>query len=100
MIYDNIIFSRKTHEEVVNILNIIHMYKHALKHVNLDKLDLSFSQNVPNNHKVLVQGRIGVTTVKTLNKHLGLPTIIVKPIKIVFLAYMIASTLRCWGVTY
>lgn len=63
---DCIIFSRVTKQEVSTILNILHAYESAsCQRVNFDKIELSFSQNVPDRSNSLVQEQISVTAIKS-----------------------------------
>ncbi|XP_058733863.1 uncharacterized protein LOC131605533 [Vicia villosa] len=52
--------------------------------VNLDKSEASFSQNVCEEDKVLIRSRMGVKTVTSHSKYLGLPVVLGRSKKEVF----------------
>lgn len=76
---DNIIFFRASIEEANIVYDIIHSYKKASEQrVNLDKMDLSLSQNVLDSVKTMIQQRIGVTILESPHKYFGQATLIDK----------------------
>lgn len=74
---DSIIFSRASMHEIIRIKQILHNYEVASgQKINFKKSKLSFSHNVPDQMKNLLNQEMGVQTVKQHSKYLGLPTII------------------------
>ncbi|XP_057419184.1 uncharacterized mitochondrial protein AtMg00310-like [Lotus japonicus] len=72
-------------DEALSVMNTIRTYERASGQlVNLDKSEVMFSQNVPDNQKVMIRERMCVKAVATHDKYLGLPTIIGKSKKQVF----------------
>lgn len=66
---DLIIFARAMVQEVDHILSCINTYENAFgQRVNLDKIELTFSQNVPNNIQTIIQDRMGVKVVGSSEK--------------------------------
>ncbi|MEX5533340.1 hypothetical protein, partial [Pseudomonas syringae] len=61
---DSLIFSRATKEEADCLMNAIRDYERASGQlVNLDKSEISFSRNVPQNMMEMIRDRMGVKAV-------------------------------------
>jgi hypothetical protein len=73
---DSLLFARANIAEAEVILNVLAEYQIASgQMVNLDKSEVSFSQNVRIEDKDLIRNRMGVKTVDTHSKYLGLPVV-------------------------
>lgn len=82
---DTIIFSKATLREVETALQCIQSYEAAFgQQVNFDKIELTFSRNVPTNCQNLIRGRIRIKTDSAPLKYLGLPTMVGKSKKNIF----------------
>lgn len=82
---DSIIFSKASMRAANTITQIIQAYEKASgQQVNLEKTELTFSKNVPEDVKNSVQERIGVEVAESYEKYLGLPTVVGKPKKVIF----------------
>lgn len=74
---DSLIFCRATQQNANAILDILQLYQAASgQFINLDKSEISFSQNVPENRKNDFQGWIQIKAVKSHSKYPGLPTFV------------------------
>ncbi|CAJ2638124.1 unnamed protein product [Trifolium pratense] len=82
---DSLLFARASAAEAGVILNVLAEYQKASGQVvNLDKSEVSFSQNVRNEDKDMIRNRMGVKTVDTHSKYLGLPVVFGRSKKIIF----------------
>jgi ribonuclease HI len=82
---DSLLFARASSTEADVILSILTEYQQALGQVvNLDKSEVSFSRNVRNEEKDMIRNRMGVKTVDTHSKYLGLPVVFGRSKKLIF----------------
>lgn len=71
---DNLLFTRANPKEADKVLNILATYQRAFGQVvNLEKFESSFSRNVPNIDKDIIYNKMGVKTVDSHIRYLGLP---------------------------
>ncbi|KAF7831272.1 ribonuclease H [Senna tora] len=74
---DSILFCQATDEAVQSTISIIHSYEQAFGQlVNLEKTELSFSRNVSDIRRNMIQNRMGVKVVESHDKYLGIPTLV------------------------
>ena len=82
---DSIFFIRATRQEMEQLMYILSLWQRASGQlINLDKSELSFSQNVPIDRKNDVQGWIKIKAIESHSKYLGLPTFVGRSKKQVF----------------
>ncbi|XP_045789329.1 uncharacterized protein LOC123884299 [Trifolium pratense] len=82
---DSLLFARASSTEADVILSVLAEYQQASGQVvNLDKSEVSFSQNVRNEEKDMIRNRMGVKTVDNHSKYLGLPVVFGRSKKLIF----------------
>jgi hypothetical protein len=82
---DSLLFARANLEEANSILHVLSTYQQASGQlVNLDKSEVSFSQNVLDVDKIMIRNRMDVKTVDTHSKYLGLPVVFGRSKKVIF----------------
>ncbi|CAJ2652835.1 unnamed protein product [Trifolium pratense] len=82
---DSLLFARASSTEADVILSVLAEYQQASGQVvNLDKSEVSFSQNVRNEEKEMIRNRMGVKTVDNHSKYLGLPVVFGRSKKLIF----------------
>jgi ribonuclease HI len=82
---DSLLFARANSTEADAILSVLAEYQKASGQVvNMDKSEVSFSQNVRNVDKDMICNRMGVKTVDTHSKYLGLPVVFGRSKKLIF----------------
>lgn len=82
---DSIIFAKANIRAADAISQIIIAYEEASgQRVNLTKTELTFSKNVLEEVKILIQERLGVEVVESYQKYLGLPAVVGKSKKLIF----------------
>ena len=73
----SILFIRATHQDIRTTKDILQPYQKALGEcINLDKLELSFSRNLPTSKQILIQDWLGINVVNCYTKYMGLPTFV------------------------
>jgi len=74
---DSLMFMRANLQEAQRILNLLDIYTAASGQVvNVDKSEVSYSRNVGENMRNMLQQRLGFKAVETHDRYLGLPTFI------------------------
>jgi len=82
---DSFIFCRDSFQDCQTILEILNTYQPASGQlINLDKSEISFSRNVPDDRKILFQGWMQIKAVECHSKYLGLPAFVGRSKKQVF----------------
>ena len=82
---DSLMFTRANTQEAQRILNLLNTYEAASGQVvNVDKSEVSYSRNVSENMKNMLQQSLGFKAVETHDRYLGLPTFIGRSKKNVF----------------
>ena len=82
---DSFIFCRDSFQDCQTILEILNTYQPASGQlINLDKSEISFSRNVPDDRKILFQGWMQIKAVECHSKYLGLPGFVGRSKKQVF----------------
>jgi len=82
---DNLIFYRDSFQDSQTIQEILNTYQSASGQlINLDKSEISFSRNVPDDRKILFQGWMQIKAVECHSKYLGLPAFVCRSKKQVF----------------
>jgi len=82
---DSLIFARANVTEAQHILEVLHLYEQGSGQiVNLDKCEVSFSRNVGEQSRNILQRSLGFKAVETHNRYLGLPTFIGRSKKAIF----------------
>ncbi|XP_058783591.1 uncharacterized protein LOC131658300 [Vicia villosa] len=82
---DSILFSRANINEAEKILDVLSIYQQASgQMVNLEKSEASFSRNVRDEVKQIIYDRMGVKTVVSQSRYLGLPVVLGRSKKEVF----------------
>ncbi|CAI8590863.1 unnamed protein product [Vicia faba] len=82
---DSLIFARANSQEPDKILDILQKYQVASEQiVNLDKFKPSFSHNVSVDEQNVIRGKMGVQTVSSYLKYLGLPVVFGRSKRAVF----------------
>ncbi|XP_057426510.1 uncharacterized protein LOC130719933 [Lotus japonicus] len=100
---DSLLFMRANLVEAEHVLTIIKRYEEASgQRVNFDKTELSFSQNVPEQICNQIRNRMDVKVVGSHDKYLGLPTVIGRSKKEVFLKVQerLVKKLKGWKEKY
>ena len=70
---DSLIFCRDSFQDSQTIQEILNTYQSASGQlINLDKSEISFSRNVPDDRKILFQGWMQIKAVECHSKYLGL----------------------------
>lgn len=82
---DSLVFSRANKEEADRILNILKSYEVSSGQlVNYDKSEVSFSRNMQEEDKQMIQTRMSVKTVQNHSTYLGLPIVFGRSKKDIF----------------
>jgi hypothetical protein len=82
---DSLLFTRANQKEAEFIMEILSTYQKASRQmVNLDKSEVSFSRNMLNEEKEMICNKMGVKTVDTHSRYLGLPVVFGRSKKVVF----------------
>jgi ribonuclease HI len=82
---DSLIFCRANQSNAASIQSILQLYQDSSGQlVNLDKSEISYSRNVPNEKKIEFQRWIPFKAVETQSKYLGLPSYVGRSKKQVF----------------
>lgn len=82
---DNILFARASPQECSDVTDIISTYKRASgQKVNIQKLEVAFSKNVSHNSRLEILQVLQMREVDRHEKYTGLPTIIGRSKKTVF----------------
>ncbi|CAI8614534.1 unnamed protein product, partial [Vicia faba] len=82
---DNLMFSRASILEANKILDILKHYQvSSSQMVNLDKYEASFSQNVSDSVTEMIRNRMGINTVQSHSRYLGLSVVFGRSKKEVF----------------
>ena len=72
---DSILFTRANEEEVEKVMEILNTYEAASgQKLNIEKSEVSFSQNIDQEKKNLLQMKLSFTAVDDHEKYLGVPT--------------------------
>lgn len=85
------------------VLQILHQYELASGQViNVDKSEVSFGRNVPEQTKNMLLGRLSFKAIETYDRYLGLPTYIGRSKKIVFSSIQdcVEKKLKGWKEKY
>lgn len=74
---DSLIFCRDSYQDAQMVNKILDIYQSASGQlINLDKSEISFSRNVPDDRKIMFQGWMQIKAVESHSKYLGLPTFV------------------------
>ncbi|XP_057248279.1 uncharacterized protein LOC125493714 [Beta vulgaris subsp. vulgaris] len=83
---DSILFTRATLQECSVVADILSTYERASgQKINFDKSEVSFSKSVDDRRKNEIRSLFGVREVERHEKYLGLPTVIGRSKKMVFM---------------
>jgi hypothetical protein len=82
---DSLFFARANQHEAESINRILNTYQTASgQTVSLEKSDVSYSRNMPENEKILICNKIGVKVVTSHSRYLGLPVLFGRSKKEIF----------------
>jgi len=82
---DSLIFCRDSFQDSQTIQEILNTYQSTSGQlINLDKSEISFNRNVPDDRKILFQGWMQIKVVECHSKYMGLPAFVGRSKKQVF----------------
>jgi hypothetical protein len=82
---DSLFFARANQQEAESINCVLHTYQTASgQTVSLEKSEVSYSRNMPENAKLMICNKIGVKVVTSHAKYLGLPVLFGRSKKEIF----------------